>query len=278
LIVAECLAFRAASQAIRRERPGATIIVTEDAGRIFGTPEVAAAVGHANARRWLTFDLLNGRVDRAHPLWGYLSAVEEVRRGLDVLAADPAPPDILGLNYYITSDRFLDHRLDRYPLVSHGGDGTVPFADVELVRVAGRDVVGFRDPIQETWDRYRCPIALTEVQLAGDPVDQVAWWGEAWNAAADAASRGIPIHGVTAWAAFGSWEWRHLLRRRTGSYESGCFDSREGVPRAGALADAVARTAATGELGDVAVGWWRRADRVLYGPGQVDRRASVRAA
>jgi dTDP-4-dehydrorhamnose reductase len=279
LLVAQCLAFREAAQAIRRERPDATIIVSEDAGRTYGTPEVAAAVEHGNHRRWLTFDLLTGRVDRGHPLWAYLRSVPDVQRGLDILAAEPASPDVLGLNYYITSDRFLDHRLERYPADARGGDGALAYADVELVRVASPELSGFSGAIREAWARYGRPIALTEVQLAADPPDQVAWWVEAWRAAEDAARDGIAIQGVTTWAAFGAWEWRHLLRRRTGSYEAGAFDSRDGAPRAGALASAVARTAAVRDPGAAGVGWWRRPERVLYGPeASREPRPSDRAA
>ena len=35
------------------------------------------------------------------------------------------PPDLLGLNYYLTSDRYLDDRLEPYLPERHGGNGEI---------------------------------------------------------------------------------------------------------------------------------------------------------
>jgi dTDP-4-dehydrorhamnose reductase len=223
-------------------------------------------VEHANDRRWLTFDLLTGRVDRGHPLWTYMASAPGALPGLESLASEPGPLDILGLNHYITSDRFLDHRSDLYPSELSRDAGAVGYVDVESIRVAGYEGPAFREAIDDTWARYELPIALTEVHLGGAGADdQVAWWAEAWSAALDATSRGIPVRGVTTWAAFGSWEWCHLLRHQSGAYEPGCFDARTTSPTATALAAAIAMTASTAEVPPVAPGWWRSPDRVRYG-------------
>src|SRR3712207_7623869 len=47
------------------------------------------------------------------------------------LAAEPCPPDVLGINHYLTSERFLDDRLDRYPPHTHGSNGRQRYADVD---------------------------------------------------------------------------------------------------------------------------------------------------
>ena len=44
------------------------------------------------------------------------------------------PPSVLGLNYYVTSDRYLDERCDRYPSAAQGGNGEIRYVDVEAVR------------------------------------------------------------------------------------------------------------------------------------------------
>jgi dTDP-4-dehydrorhamnose reductase len=265
LVVAQCLAFRGAAKAIRQLRPDATIIVTEDAGRTYGTPELTASVDHANHRRWLTFDLLTGRVGPDHPLWSYLASAPDVVRGLELLRSEPSPPDMLGLNHYVTSDRFLDHRSDRYPPELRRQGAAVGYVDVESVRVAGYEAPGFRHVLDDTWTRYGLPIALTEVHLGAGPDDQAAWWSEAWSAALDASSAGIPVRGVTTWAAFGAWEWCHVLRQRSGSYEPGCFDGRSSPATETALAAVVANTARTGRIPDGPPGWWHRPERVRYG-------------
>jgi len=229
---------------------------------------VASIVAHHNERRWLTFDLLTGRVDPSHPLWARLAITRANRRTLDVLRREPLSPDIIGVDHYITSDRFLDDRLHRYPGWTHAVDGDARYADVELVRVEATTNDGFGRAIRDAWDRYRLPVALTEVQLAGEPADQVAWWREAWAAARRASTVGIPVVAVTAWSAFGAYEWSSVLRRPCGAYEPGCFDvSMDRSPRRTALADAVAASARGGGADDAlpAVrGWWHRDDRVLY--------------
>ena len=265
LLISQCLAFRAASKALRTVRSDVSIIVTEDAGRTYGTDAVAAAVEHDDLRRWLTFDLLTGKVDRRHRLRSYLAeAGPEISYALDDLAADPEPPDVLGLNRYITSDRFLDHRVDLYPAAFRGGGGGLTYADVEAVRVRDHEPASFIDAIRETWHRYGRAMALTEVQLAGAPHDQIAWWSEAWHDARRAHDEGIPVRAVTAWALFGSWEWDSVLRRPRGRYEVGCFDTRDGAVRAAPLAAAVARTVMRGDPGDGEPGWWRTPRRVAY--------------
>ena len=51
-----------------------------------------------------------------HPLWTYLRRERRRRQTRSCwFAAHPCPPDIIGVNYYVTSERWLDHRLDRYP-------------------------------------------------------------------------------------------------------------------------------------------------------------------
>lgn len=254
LLLAHAEAARLAARAIRRAQPSALIIANEDCGRTEGAPVLRSLVEHYELRRWLAFDLLSGRVDREHPFWSTLAGTRRRRYLLDGLLGEPEIPDVLGIDYYVTSDRYL--------LPSKGSDsnGRSGFIDVELVRV-DRGEVGFRRPIREVWERYRRPVALTEVHLAGEPHDQVTWWAEAWADAVDAVACGIPVLGVTAWAAFGALDWSSLLCEARNDYVGGCFDVRDGPPRATPLGLAVARTA-RGRAPTPRGGWWRSPDRV----------------
>jgi dTDP-4-dehydrorhamnose reductase len=262
LLLAMAEGWVAAARAIRDANPRAILIANEDIGTTEGTDQVRTAIDHANERRWLSFDLVSGRVDPAHPLWDYLAATRAHRAALSRLLRNRIRPDLLGIDHYVTSDRYLDHRLDCYPEVLRGA--SVPYADVELARVAGRELGGFRGAIQETWRRYSMPMALTEVQLAGEPEDQCAWWTEAWHAALEARQRAIPIVGVTAWSVFGAFEWSSVLRSPRGSYEPGCYAlTADGLKRT-ALASLVQRTASGHDL-DVTRGWWREPKRFMFG-------------
>ncbi|MFN8620858.1 MAG: glycoside hydrolase [Chloroflexota bacterium] len=271
LLLAQVLGWRAAARAIRRVRPDARLIVNEDVGRTWGTPRVALAAAHDAARRWLTFDLLTGRVDRAHPLWEGMVAVPGAAAVLEELVRDPEPPDVLGLDYYLTSDRFLDHRADAYPEELRGGGHGLRYADAEAVRVAGEGLAGWDRIIDDAWRRYRMPLALTEVQLTGELDDQVAWWREAWDAAVAACAAGADVRAVTAWSVFGSWDWDSLLRRRGRTFAPGPLSPEPEA--AGPLADAIRAAARHGDPGPAPTGWWRRPDRVRYHPSVLWRSA-----
>jgi dTDP-4-dehydrorhamnose reductase len=142
-----------------------------------------------------------------------------------------------------------------------------------------------RDPkalFEEVWDRYKRPLAITEAHLACTREEQLRWFKEIWDAAQSLRNEGVDIRAVTAWAAFGSFDWNSLLTRDDGCYESGVFDLRGSVPRATALAKMM-QTLAAGKDYDHPVldssGWWRRFDRLHPRGGNDDSHeitASVR--
>src|SRR5829696_6241423 len=108
LLLAQCEGIVAATRAIRAVQADATIIVNEDIGRTYGTRRLTDQVRHYNERRWLTFDLLLGRVGPEHPMWSSLALSRSHVARLARLMAEPAPPDVLGVDHYVTSDRYLD--------------------------------------------------------------------------------------------------------------------------------------------------------------------------
>lgn len=267
-LVTQIDATRLAMAAIQRVTPTARLIATDDLGRTTSTPPLAAQAEYDNQRRWAGWDLLFGRVDRHHPLFDPLARLglgDRLRR----IADDPCPPDIVGVNHYLTSDRFLDHRLDRYPVHLHGSNGRETYADTEAVRVLDPPPGGFAGALREAWDRYRTPLALTEVHNGSTRDEQLRWAAEAWDAADALRDAGADIRAVTAWALLGSHGWNTLLTA-DGCYEPGVFDVSTGVPRATALA-ALWRGLPTGAPRHPVAdepGWWRRPSRLLYAEAQ----------
>ena len=176
-VVAQCRAGLLAMRAVRARSPGARFVHTEDLGRTFATPALHAQAEYENDRRWLSLDLLCGRLDRSHPWRAHLEAHGVDAGQLDELATGEATPDLLGINHYVTSDRFLDHRLHLYPAGMHGGNGHEPYVDTEAARVdvpPGR--TGWLPRLREAWDRYRLPLAITEAHLGCDEArEQVRW-------------------------------------------------------------------------------------------------------
>lgn len=255
---------RAAMWAIRRVNPAARLIQTDDLGRTYATLALGEQAAFDNTRRWAGWDLLFGRVTPDHPLWariGSFGFFDRLRR----IADDPCPPDIVGVNHYLTSDRFLDHRLQRYPPHSHGGNKRRAYADVEAIRVLDPPPPGLAGALREAWDRYGTPMAVTEVHNGCTREEQLRWAAEAWDGCVALRQEGVDIRAVTAWSLLGSQGWDTLLTR-PGSYEAGVFDISGGVPRPTALAPLWKGLPAGAERHPVAhaPGWWRRHDRLVY--------------
>ena len=256
-----------AMRAIREINPAARLIQTEDGGRSYGTWVTRRQAAFENHRRWLTFDLLAGHVDAHHPLYRFLIAHGATPAELRSVRQEATPPAVVGLNYYTTSDRFLDHRLNRYPAALHGGNGRIRYADAEAVRARPRGVAGHRALLIEAWRRYRIPVALTEVHLGCTREEQLRWLHEAWQGAEAAADAGAQVAAITPWALVGSYDWDSLVTEQRNRYEAGAFDVRAPVPRATALVPMI-RQLANGEQPNhpalATPGWWRRPERLLY--------------
>src|SRR5690606_14685762 len=162
----QCRGTVLAMRAIRRVQPAARLVQSDDLGRTWSTPALAYQAEFNNQLRWLAWDLLCGTVDAGHPMWGWL--LHCCGAGEDELlwfARNPCPPDIIGINHYVTSNRFLDERVARYPPDVVGGNGRDVYADVEAVRVLDSHATGAGPLLREAWERYGLPLALTEVHL-----------------------------------------------------------------------------------------------------------------
>lgn len=278
-LLAQCRAIALSMGAIREVNPAAQLVQTEDLGKTFSTPLLGYQADFENERRWLSFDLLCGRVNRDHLLWSHVRGLGVSEAELEVFLDDPCPPNVIGINHYLTSERFLDERMEHYPSCSHGGNGKHKYADVEAVRVCAEGLAGPRVLIREAWERYGLAIAITEVHLGCTREEQLRWLYEVWDAAQELRGDGVDVRALTAWSLLGAYDWNSLVTRSDGYYEPGVFDLRAPRPRPTALARML-RDLATGEIHDHPVldvpGWWRRPARLLYPPVYCSSDASNR--
>jgi len=267
ILLNECKATILAMQAIRKINPLAKLVHTEDLGKIHSTPMLQYQADFENERRWLGLDLLCGQVNSSHFMWAYLLDNGITAEELKFFTENATPPDVLGFNHYITSERYLDERLQQYPRHTHGGNGKMKYADVEAVRSGNVEVSGPKKLLKEAWDRYKMPLALTEVHLYCWREEQLRWLKEIWEAANELENEGVRIFGFTVWSLFGAYGWDKLLTEGKGNYESGVFDLRSGFPRATAIAKQV-RSLSLGQPYQHPLlqgkGWWKRSERVLY--------------
>ncbi len=269
-ILNECRATVLAMREIRRVNSLAQLVATDDLGKYYGTPLLRYQVDFQNELRWLGWDLLAGRVTREHPLWGWLTRDAGAREDeLLWFAEHPCPPSILGANHYVTSERYIDERLERFPAHLHGGNGRHRYADVEVARALARPTAGLARLLHEAWQRYRLPIAITEVHLDATRDDQIRWLAHVWRTAVRAHEAGIDVRAVTVWALFGSFDWNCIVTACRGYYEPGAFDVRSGTPRPTAIAHLM-RHLAHGHVPPHPVlagpGWWHRPGRHFCEP------------
>jgi dTDP-4-dehydrorhamnose reductase len=254
-----------AMEAIRRVRPDACLIQTDDIGRISGTEELRGTWELLNLRQWLPFDLLCGRIDPYHPMFAYMRTAGISEAEIDWFAEHPCPPDTIGVNYYPTSDRYLDHRVDLYPEDRRSGEG--PFVDVEAVRVSQDGIAGTESLLTEAWERYGIPVAITEVHLGSPVEEQIRWLAESWNGAMRARHHGVHCTAVTIWALLGSFYWNELVTRENGYYEPGVFDLRNGSLVETPLARVVEQLCSGLALKHPSLaqpGWWRKSSRICF--------------
>jgi dTDP-4-dehydrorhamnose reductase len=266
MLLNEMKATVLAMEEIRKVNPNAKLVQTEDLGKTYSTKKLRYQAKFENERRWLTYDLLCGKVDEKHLMWKHFRNLRIPEKDVRFFLEHPCIPDVFGFNHYVTSERYLDENLSAYPKRTHGGNGRDCYADVEVARVEVEEETGIEVLLKEAWDRYQKPIAITEVHLHCHREEQLRWFKYVWNACVNVQAKGVKIKGVTAWALLGSFGWNRLLTKPRGVYEPGVFDLRSGKPRPTALAKFIKHLTSQHEIHPVSheVGWWQRSSRLIF--------------
>ncbi|MGN6109307.1 MAG: hypothetical protein ACTHU0_29640 [Kofleriaceae bacterium] len=222
----QCRATVLAMREVRAVNPAAQLVVTEDLGFTWSTPALRDQPDYANERRWLSLDLIAGRVDRDHPMRPWLRAIGIADGELEWFVEHPCLPQVIGCNSY---------------------------------RECG--LGGIDQLLRDAWNRFGLPLAVTAAHLGTTREEQLRWLVYLHDAAASLRGSGVPVHAVTAWPLFGAFDWHNLLTRDDGVYVPGVFDVRGPAPRPTALVAAL-RALAGGRRPEHPVlaghGWWRR--------------------
>ncbi len=265
----QCKGIVLSMREIRKVNPEAKLVQTDDLGKTYSTFEMAGLADFYNHRRWLAWDLLCGKVGRDHALWDYLTSNGIEAAEFLWFQDHPCPPDVIGINHYITSDRWLDHRTDRYPKQYVSTYRGLLHADIEAPRALAEPTLGVKPLLLEAWDRYRLPLAVTEAHIDAHREDQLRWLLEIWESARHAQREGADVRAVTAWSLLGSYDWNSLVTRCRGYYEPGPFDVRSPVPRPTAIAGLMKELSSQRAPSHPVLhgnGIWRRPERHLCPP------------
>jgi dTDP-4-dehydrorhamnose reductase len=256
-----------AMNAIRKVNPDAKLLQTEDLSKTYSTTLLRYQADFENERRWLTYDILCGLLNKDHALWDYFRWLRVPLKTLEFFQKNPCPPDIIGADHYLTSERFLDQKMKQYPASCYGGNHKHRYADVEAIRVSHPEPWGLKVLLKECWDRYSIPMAVTEVHINGHADDQIRWFKQAWDTVIELNNEGLNISAVTAWALLGSYGWNKLLTIPHGHYEHGAFHLQHGEPKPTALVDFIKALTQNPEHSHPALsekGWWQSDSRCLY--------------
>jgi dTDP-4-dehydrorhamnose reductase len=269
----QCRGVALAMRALREVNPAAELVQTDDLGKTYSTPRLSFQAEYENERRWVTWDLLTGTLARDGWMWRDFVDAGITERELAEFQEAPCPPGVIGINHYITSERFLDDNLSAHPPETHGGNGREQYADVAAVRVRTEGIAGAEGVLREAWERYRLPLAVTEAHIGCTREEQLRWFMDVWRGAERLRSEGADVRAVTVWSLLGAHDWNSLLTRYEGFYEPGTYDLRGGALRATAIAQMVHELARAGRFDHPTLdtpGWWRRSVRILPPPNAGD--------
>lgn len=245
---------------IRAVQPNARLVQTDDLGYVHSTPGIRHQADFENARRWLTWDLLCGRVTPHHDLWDYLRGAGATEHELWYHVENPCPPSIVGVNHYVTSERYLDDNVNAYHSSTHSTNGRQRYVDTEVVRAAPEQRLGLGNLLMQAGQRYGLPLVVTEAHLGCTVDEQMRWLGEVWQQAEAAKRAGADVRAVTAWALLGLYDWHCLLTRRENRHEPGAFDVQSGRPVPTQLANMIRQIAAGQPVPTLVPpgrGWWQ---------------------
>lgn len=187
-------------RAIQSVDPTAIMVHVEAAGLTRSArAELEPLAIEQQRRGFLFYDLITGRVDSSHPLFGWLLNNGVSYPALEWLAQHAIPIDVMGLNFYpqwSTQQVDLNQR------------GTIRYRLVE------RDGTGFSELIQSYYDRYRAPIMITETSAKHGLAIKQRWLDTSVATIRELRRSGVPVIGYTWFPLFTMVDWRYRTGQR----------------------------------------------------------------
>ena len=151
-----------------------------------------------NGRRHIVLDLITGRVDREHPLHGWLEKHGFSASDQNWFLRNAVEFDVLGLDYYAHSE------IELYPCDDHHRQ-RVP-----------TQLAGLHKTVRDYWERYRLPIMITETNCYGNDEERVKWLDFTVNDVRRLRSEGIPVIGYTWWPLLDHLDWDGAMLHHIG--------------------------------------------------------------
>jgi beta-glucosidase/6-phospho-beta-glucosidase/beta-galactosidase len=145
-----------------------------------------------NRRRFLLHDLITGRIDEEHSLYGYLRHNGFLKRDMRWFWSHPTRIDVLGLDYYSHSEQQRARNRVRY---------------------YGAPARGFAAVAGDYVERYGLPVMLSETNLKGTVADRLSWLKHMVEECGKLAAAGTDFRGFCWFPFVDSTDWCSLVRR-----------------------------------------------------------------
>ena len=174
-------------RAIRAVNPDAKLVQTDDLGKTYSTPEMAerGRVLQRAALAGLGPAVRQGR--SASIRCGTTCSQPGIRRGRTAVVPRQPLPAGHHRRQLLRHQRALAgpprRALSGAPPRHYRG---IPYADIEAPRALATPTPGIAPLLQETWERYGLPLAVTEAHIDANREDQLRWLLEIWDAAKQA--------------------------------------------------------------------------------------------
>ncbi|MDQ5853757.1 MAG: family 1 glycosylhydrolase [Chloroflexota bacterium] len=198
--VALCKGIVRTVRALKEVDPTAIMVHVEAAGLTRAArEELEPLAAERRHRGYLFYDLLTGRVNSQHPLFGWLLTNGVSWNDLRHFAEQPIELDVVGLNFY---PQWSTRQL------STNEKGLLHVQRVE------RDGAGFAEMIADFYARYQAPIMITETSAKEGIAVKRRWLEASVRAVGELRMRGVPVIGYTWFPLFTMVDWRYRTGNR----------------------------------------------------------------
>jgi beta-glucosidase len=163
------------------------------------TESLGADVARRMERRHVVMDLVLGRINARHPLYGWLLQHGFPIYDLNWFLGHPQRIDVVGLDYYHHTEVELYTSPEGY-----------------YRQRPARKPYGLYLAAQAYWHRYHLPFMVTETSATGADSAKLAWLQKCINAVRRLRADGFPCIGFTWWPLIDHLDWDGAMLHQTG--------------------------------------------------------------
>lgn len=194
VLVGVCQGIVRTEEALRAQL-AELISVHVDAADVYhaAEPLLAEEAAHRQQLGFLALDLVSGRLNESHPLYGWMLRHGTRAATLDWFLEHALTPDVIGINLYPMFSRKVLRRVSGRLRVA------MPYAAGSIVE----ELAALYHA------RYQRPLLISETASEGSVARRQAWLSASVSAVKRARASGLPVVGYTWWPMFALVAWAY---------------------------------------------------------------------